>query len=380
MEFKFQHILAFLSLAIVVSNATLPSEEYWNSQLPNSPMPKSLKDLLNPNAIDWAEDKSTAVNVGHGNVGVDTGKGKPAGGTAVNVGHGNVGVHTGKPGRRTNVGVGKGGVTVGTGTKKGKPVYVRVQPGPNPFNYKYAASETQLHDDPNMVLFFLEQDLHVGQKMKLNLDFKTRNNEAAATMLPRQVADSVPFSSDKLWEILDKFSVKADTEEAEVMKKTIRECEESGIKGEEKFCATSLESMIDFTTSKLGHNVEAISTNAQGKRTSSSSSSIKEYGITGVKKMSSTTNKLGGAAVVCHKVEYAYAVFYCHKTDTTVAYEVSMAAVDGSKDVDAVAVCHRDTAAWNPKHLAFQVLKVKPGSVPVCHFLPQDHIVWVPKY
>nr|CAD1843885.1 unnamed protein product [Ananas comosus var. bracteatus] len=43
--------------------------------------------------------------------------------------------------------------------------------------------------------------------------------------------------------------------------------------------------------------------------------------------------------------------------------------------VDAAAVCHADTAAWNPKHLAFQVLKVKPGTVPICHFLPQDHVV-----
>jgi hypothetical protein len=26
------------------------------------------------------------------------------------------------------------------------------------------------------------------------------------------------------------------------------------------------------------------------------------------------------------------------------------------------------------------VLKVQPGTVPVCHFLPQDHLVWVSKW
>ncbi|KAI3468241.1 hypothetical protein Pfo_024904 [Paulownia fortunei] len=363
MEFKFQHILAFLSVAIVVvgSHAGLPSEDYWKSVLPNSPMPKAVKDLLHP-APEWLEDKSTAVGVSKGGVNVNTGRGKP-GGTTVNVGRGSVGVHTGKPGRRTNVGVGKGGVTVGTGTRKGKPVYVRVKPGPDPFNYLYAATETQLQENPNVALFFLEKDLHAGKKM--NLQFSKTTNEA--TFLPRQVADSIPFSSNKLPEILNKFSVKPSSDEAEVMKKTIKECEETGIKGEEKLCATSLESMVDFSTSKLGKDLKAVSTNAENGQK-------KEYSIVGVKRMPSEK-----AVVVCHRQEYAYAVFYCHKTDTTVAYEVAMVAADRSK-ADAVAVCHRDTAAWNPKHLAFQVLKVKPGAVPVCHFLPEDHIVWVPKY
>ncbi|PIN03420.1 hypothetical protein CDL12_24051 [Handroanthus impetiginosus] len=48
MELKFQSILAFLSLALVASHAALPSENYWNSVLPNSPMPKAVKDLLHP--------------------------------------------------------------------------------------------------------------------------------------------------------------------------------------------------------------------------------------------------------------------------------------------------------------------------------------------
>jgi len=37
--------------------------------------------------------------------------------------------------------------------------------------------------------------------------------------------------------------------------------------------------------------------------------------------------------------------------------------------IKVVAVCHIDTSQWNPKHLAFEVLKVKLGTVPVCHFL-----------
>lgn len=335
MGFKYQQVIAVLSVILVASHAAnLGSEDYWNSKLPNTPMPKSLKDLMQPSPA-WLENKGTAVNVGYGGVGV----------------------HTGKPGRRTNVGVGKGGVTVGTGTRYGRPVYVGVHPGPDPFNYLYAATQTQLHDNPNVALFFLAKDLHLGKRM--NLQFSKSTNEAM--FLPRQVADSIPFSSNKLPEILSRFSVNPTSDEAKVIRKTIKECEETNIKGEEKYCATSLESMVDFSTSKLGYPVKAISTNAE-------SGEIKEYSITGAARMPSKK------VVACHKQDYAYAVFYCHTTETTVAYQVSMVAADGSK-AEAVAICHEDTAAWNPKHLAFQVLKVKPGALPVCHFMPKDHVV-----
>ncbi|CAK7353376.1 unnamed protein product [Dovyalis caffra] len=355
MEFRLPHVLAFLALALVVSHAALPPEVYWNSVLPNTPMPKSIGDLLHP---DLVEDKSTSVAVGKGGVNVNSGKGKPGKGTHVSVGGKGVGVNTGKPGKRTEVGVGKGGVSVNTG-HKGKPVHV----GVSPFIYNYAATENQLHDDPNVALFFLEKDMHPGKMM--NLQFTENTN--TATFLPRQVADSIPFSSNKLPEIYSEFSVKPGSMEAEVMKDTIKECENPGIKGEEKYCATSLESMIDFSTSTLGKNVQAISTEVENQ------TQMQKYTIkTGVEMMA------GETSVACHKQNYAYAVFYCHATHTTRAYTIPLEGADGTK-AKAVAVCHTDTSAWNPKHLAFQVLNVKPGTVPVCHFLPQDHVVWVPK-
>lgn len=346
---------------MVATHAALPPEVYWKSVLPTTPMPKAIGDILHP---DWMEEKSTNVGVGKGGVNVDAGKGKP-GGTTVNVGKGGVDVHAakGKPGG-TAVNVGKGGVNVHAGGHKGKPpVYVGVGHGPNPFNYQYAAKETQLHDDPNVALFFLEKDLHPATK--LDLHFTKSSNDA--TFLTRQVADSIPFSSNKVEDIFNVFDVKPGSEEAEVMKKTINECEDSGIRGEEKYCATSLESMVDFTTSKLGKNVEAVSTEVNKE------TKLQKYTITpGVKKIS------GDKAVVCHKQNYPYVVFYCHKTETTRTYSVPLEGADGIR-VKAVAVCHTDTSEWNPKHLAFQVLKVKPGTVPVCHFLPEDHVVWVPK-
>ncbi|EOY29656.1 BURP domain-containing protein, putative isoform 2 [Theobroma cacao] len=337
MEFNLSPVLAFLALAVVVSHAALSPEQYWNYVLPNTPMPKAVKVLLHP---DFMENKGTSVNVGGGGVNVNTGKGKPGGGTSVNVG-------------------GKGGgVSVNTG-HKGKPVYVN----PGGFIYNYAATETQVHDDPNVALFFLEKDMHPRATMTLHF---TENTETA-TFLPRQIAQKIPFSSDKLPEILKKFSVKPGSAEAEIMKNTIKECEQPQIQGEDKYCATSLESMIDFSTSKIGKNAYAISTEVQ-KQTPEQKYTI----AAGVHKMG------GDKSVVCHKQNYAYAVFYCHKSETTRAYMVHLEGADGTK-AKAVAICHTDTSAWNPKHLAFQVLKVEPGTIPICHFLPQDHIVWIPK-
>ncbi|OMO61863.1 hypothetical protein CCACVL1_23195 [Corchorus capsularis] len=188
-----------------------------------------------------------------------------------------------------------------------------------------------------------------------------------STFLPRQIAQKIPFSSNKLPEILNKFSVTPGSAEAEMMKNTIKECEAPQIRGEKKYCATSLESMIDFSTSKIGKNVQAISTEVE-KQTP-----LQKYTIAyGVQKIS------GDKSVVCHKQNYLYAVFYCHRSEKTRAYMVPLEGADGTK-AKAVAICHTDTSAWNPKHVAFQVLKVEPGTIPICHFLPKDHIFLGPQ-
>ncbi|KAM0024047.1 putative BURP domain-containing protein [Helianthus debilis subsp. tardiflorus] len=381
------HILTYLSLAMVVSYAAVAPETYWKSVLPNTPMPKAVTDILH-------NDKSTDIQVGKGGVsvnapGVNIGVGSGgvsvhAPGTNVGVGKGgSVSVHV--PG--TNVGVGKGGdasmhvhkpkpkpkpegdcekISVGEGGiivrchNKKKPVNVHV----SPFSYKYAAKDDQLKDDPNVALFFVEKDMHQGNTMNLHF---TKTTSPSSTFLPRKVADTIPFSSKKLPELYTRFSIKPNTEESESMKNTITECEDKGMEGEKKYCATSLEAMVDFSTSELGKKVQAVSTEVNARMRTP----LQKYTIEEAKKLASDV------AVACHKQNYPYAVFYCHKTTTTKAYIVSLVGEDGTK-AKAVAVCHTDTAKWNPKHLAFRVLKIKPGTTPVCHFLPEDHVVWVP--
>ncbi|KAL1834667.1 BURP domain-containing protein 3 [Daucus carota subsp. sativus] len=307
MEFNLFRFFALLSVAFVASHAARTFEDYWRSVLPDTPMPKSISGLLQ------SPDQHT----------------------------------------------GKGDIVVKS-ENKGKPVYVGVNPVLSPFDYLYAASVNQLHSNPNVALFFLEEDLLQGADMNLHFTKSTTPTH----FLPQNIADSIPFSSIKLPEILSKFSIKQNTLESETIKNTISECEAPGIKGEEKYCATSLEKMIEFTTSRLGKKVKALSTDVEKE------SEMQKYRILG-------SEKLGEKVVVCHKQNYAYAVFYCHKTNNVKAYTVFLVGNDGTK-AKAAAICHTDTSSWNPKHLAFQALNVKPGTAPVCHFLPEDHLVWVP--
>ncbi|ONI34328.1 hypothetical protein PRUPE_1G475200 [Prunus persica] len=223
-------------------------------------------------------------------------------------------------------------------------------------------SDNQLQYYKNITIFFLGKDMRLGATM----NFQFPRNSNTATFLPRESAQSIPFSSNKLSEIFKHFSVKPTSVEAKTIKKTIEECEAPGIKGGERYCATSLESMVDFSTSKLRtRNVQAISTEVLEKGTAMSMH--KYTTMPGLKKLA------GDKVVVCHKENYPYAVFFCHAIKQTAAYVLSLKGDDGVK-VKAVTICHLDTSEWNPKHLAFQILKVKPGTIPICHFLSTDAI------
>ncbi|GKV16578.1 hypothetical protein SLEP1_g27200 [Rubroshorea leprosula] len=189
--------------------------------------------------------------------------------------------------------------------------------------------------------------------------------ENRATFLPRAFADSMPFSSNKFSDILKLFSMDPKSAGAKVMKQNIEDCERAAIGGEVKYCATSLESLLDLSVSRLGKKIHVLSTEVE-KETKNEDFTIGKGG-----------KNMGEKNIVCHKMKYPYAVFFCHSIDKTDVYKVPLIGSDGTK-VKAIAVCHKDTSTWNPRHVVFQVLKVKPGSVPICHFLGKESIVWVP--
>ncbi|XP_062108850.1 BURP domain-containing protein 17-like [Humulus lupulus] len=215
--------------------------------------------------------------------------------------------------------------------------------------------------------FFIPNDLSAKKVMALHFPIEDHSR-----FLPKEVADSIPFSISQLPNLLQLFSIIKGSSEAKDMEETIRDCRIKPIDGEIKSCATSLESMVEFVRGILGSrvNFNLLSTTHPTMATAF----MQNYTVLEVPK-----EVLAPKMVVCHPVPYPYAVFFCHHFGTeTKVFQASLGGKNGN-NVDAVAICHMDTSDWDPDHILFQQLGVKPGvSSPVCHFLPENHLVWIP--
>ncbi|KAJ0958753.1 putative BURP domain-containing protein [Helianthus annuus] len=431
MEFKLLHVYVLFSLALVGSHAVTP-EVYWKSVLPNTPIPKAIKDLLYSKAWDDGLEKVSTSTASNDEVEDDLKKVPSVSSKdAVEDGLENTAFFYVAPKDEVKDDLKKvpsvsSKDAVEDGLENTAFFYVApkdevkddlkkvpsvsskdaVEDGLENTAFFYVAPKDEVKDglentaffyvapkdevkghprklpifngsckdkvkhhhhhdasqDNSLAKPFLEKDLHEGKEFKLHF----MKNDQKTAFLPKNISDSIPFSSKNLPEIYNKFSVKHDSMEAKMMKQTINICEHKGVEGEEIFCATSLESMIDFTTTKLGKRVKALSTEVYTKEPTPS----QNYKIESVKKL--IANKL----VVCHRLNYTYAVFYCHISVGTESYLASLEGADGTK-VKIVVICHTETSKWDPKHITFQLLNVTPGSATICHFLPEDHVLWV---
>ncbi|KAK7409838.1 hypothetical protein VNO78_00191 [Psophocarpus tetragonolobus] len=224
------------------------------------------------------------------------------------------------------------------------------------------------HMDPELHVFFTPNDLKVGKVMPIY--FFKKNSSISPKFLTREEADQIPFSSKHLSSLLKFFSFSKHSPQAKAMKYTLKQCEFESMEGETKFCATSLESLFDFAHFLFGSKAQfKVLTTVYLTNTTAF---LQNYTISEVKVIS-VPNVIG-----CHPMPYPYAVFYCHSQHSDInLYEVLVEGENGRR-VQAAAICHMDTSKWDPDHVSFRVLKLKPGTSPVCHFFPPDNLVWVP--
>ncbi|XP_039064799.1 BURP domain protein RD22-like [Hibiscus syriacus] len=321
-------VFSLLNVAFARNHGALSSEEiHWKSKFPNTPMPEALKNLLPP---------------------PPSGKSKELEGVNAPINPFIIYENRDK-------------------AKKSKGVNAPI----NPFiiyekqskGNKNSLGRKHGNASMNETIYFFQEDLRPGKMVKLPLVVKPRD---FTTFLPQQVAQSIPFSSDNFPEILKHFSFGSDSTEADAMKQTIKGCERRAMRGEQMFCATSFDSFVDLSVSKLGKNIQLLASEL-GKETSNPMFTIGR----GIQNM-------GEEELVCHKMMYPYAVFLCHSIEGTVVYKVTLVGTDRMK-ANAVAICHKDTSAWSPDHPAFFILNVKPGTIPICHFVVRDTLVWVRK-
>ena len=207
--------------------------------------------------------------------------------------------------------------------------------------------------------FLTMDDLFVGNIMPLYFPI-----QELSEFLPREEADSIPFSMPQLPNVLQLFSIPIDSPNARAMEDTLQQCEATPITGETKLCATSLESMLDFVHSIMGSwaNLNVLTT----KHPTMSTALTQNYDVLRVSK-----ELYAPKFVACHPLPYPYKIFFCHFVENAKIFKVLLGGENGHK-VEAVAVCHMDTSDWDRQ------LGVKPGSSAVCHFLPKYHLVWVP--
>ncbi|XP_061341342.1 embryonic abundant protein VF30.1-like [Gastrolobium bilobum] len=194
---------------------------------------------------------------------------------------------------------------------------------------------------------FFEHDLHPGKKISLGFD-KPSDNQPSGVARTWDDKASQPFGARTWGEKARHNSIH-------------HFCGKPSAIGEDKYCATSLESMMDFAISKLGKNIKMVS--------SSFAQNQDQYIVEEVK-------KIGEKAVMCHRLNFENVVFYCHEVNATTSYMVPLVASDGTK-AKALTICHHDTRGMNPDVL-YEVLKVMPGTVPVCHFVGNKAIAWIP--
>ncbi|KAL9676531.1 hypothetical protein QQ045_004745 [Rhodiola kirilowii] len=345
--------LAALCVAFVASQVALPGEVYWNSMIPNTTMPRAISNVLLPGKGEEIVPDLTR-------------------------GRRNYQSHYSR--RHYTLSAEEDGVVVldlrRSGYKRNHYTLsneenAEIAPDLGQSGYQrrcygcQGADKNEVLVNPPSAPWFLEKDLYPGREMEMEIARPENNN--GYTFIPRQVADSIPFSSDKFPAILNQLSMKPESPKAELMKEILRECELPAEEGEVKTCATSLESMIDFSIQHLGKNIQAVSTEAE-KDTKLQKFTV----LKGMKQIGKDE------AVACHKQNYAYAVFYCHDVKGARAYVVPFVGTSGTK-VKAVGICHTNTTTWSPEHEAFKILKVKPRGEPICHFLPEYNVLWTRK-
>ncbi|KAM3215192.1 hypothetical protein ACQJBY_067277 [Aegilops geniculata] len=196
-------------------------------------------------------------------------------------------------------------------------------------------------------------------------------------LLPRNIADSIPFSTEDLSDIITTFAPASLTMTREI-RWTLDTCEHPRtLPGQKADCATSLESLVELPASLLGRrNVRAFSAVDLPMDAPGTPALRGRYNVTAARKLSGSSTEV----VTCHDLTYPYAVYYCHTSSPTAAYMVTLASVEEDASlakIEVMAVCHLDTSLWSPKNPFFELHNIRPGDVAVCHFLTKLSIVWV---
>ncbi|KAL3751730.1 hypothetical protein ACJRO7_012547 [Eucalyptus globulus] len=212
--------------------------------------------------------------------------------------------------------------------------------------------------------FFRESMLKSGNVIPMP---DIRDNLPKRSFLPRCISSELPFSTSKLAELKQIFHAIENSAMGKIMAQTLGECEGAGVQDETKRCVASIEDMIDFATSVLGHDVMV-------RSTESARGSKQEVLIGLVKRIEgSEVSK----PVACHQSLFPYIVYYCHAFPNVRVYEADILDPKSKAKINhGVAICHMNTSTWSPTHESFLLLGSGPGQIEVCHWMYENSLIW----
>ncbi|TKY58638.1 polygalacturonase non-catalytic subunit JP630 [Spatholobus suberectus] len=212
--------------------------------------------------------------------------------------------------------------------------------------------------------FFREKMLKEGTVMPMP---DIRDKMPQRSFLPRSISSKLPFSSSKVDELKRVFKVSDNSSMDKMIMDSLGECERAPSVGETKRCVGSVEDMIDFATSVLGHNVAVWTTeNVNGFNKNVMVGRVKGMNVGKVTK-----------SVSCHQSLFPYLLYYCHSVPKVRVYEADLLDPESkAKFNHGVAICHLDTTAWSPTHGAFLALGSAPGRIEVCHWIFENDMTW----
>ncbi|XP_037483069.1 protein RAFTIN 1A-like isoform X1 [Triticum dicoccoides] len=212
-------------------------------------------------------------------------------------------------------------------------------------------------------VFFREEDITIGKVMTVAMP-----SSLPTPFLPSTVEEKISFGD--LNSMLDKFNISKTSHEAAEMNNTILNCADPPIHGEEKYCAASLEAVVETAMKML-----------QTRHLSVVASALPSAGLLRQDYMVRYARQVGSSRfVACHIKPFPFALYMCHSTSHSQAYVVQLqgSSRDDTK-IAMVAICHRDTSNWSPSHPAFKALGEHPGGSTICHFQPYADLLFIEK-
>ncbi|XP_068637933.1 polygalacturonase 1 beta-like protein 3 [Aristolochia californica] len=213
--------------------------------------------------------------------------------------------------------------------------------------------------------FFRESNLKQGTVMKMP---DITDKMPPRSFLPRSLAKKLPFSSAQMGELLKDFNSDENSTLANIVGKTLKECEREPSRGETKRCVTSAEDMVDFAVQVLGKDVTVKSTECLG----GSKGKVEIGRVVGINGGKVTKS------VSCHQSLFPYLVYFCHSVPKVRVYEADILDVEKKQKINhGLAICHIDTSSWGRGHGAFTALGGRPGQIEVCHWIFQNDMTWV---